>query len=87
MHETEESQLLEAVAREQLMKTMQAGKMLRGCCGYLYRLEISNSTVLVVLSDVYEWSMNPLTNPYPVCSHTLNHDNTDTLHSAQRVYL
>jgi hypothetical protein len=31
--EAEESPLLEAVAREQLMKTQQAGKRLSECCG------------------------------------------------------
>jgi hypothetical protein len=33
--EAEESPLLEAVAKEQLLKTQQAGKMLSGCCGDL----------------------------------------------------
>jgi hypothetical protein len=32
--EAEESPLLEAVAKERFMKTQQAGKRLRGCCGY-----------------------------------------------------
>jgi hypothetical protein len=35
MQEAEESPLLEAVAREWLMKTQQAGKRLNGCCGDL----------------------------------------------------
>jgi hypothetical protein len=35
MFEAEESALLEAVARERLMKTKQAGKRLSGCCGDL----------------------------------------------------
>jgi hypothetical protein len=33
--ELEESPLLEAVARERLMKIEQAGKRLSGCCGDL----------------------------------------------------
>jgi hypothetical protein len=33
--EAEESPLLEAVARERLVETHQAGKMLSGCCGDL----------------------------------------------------
>jgi hypothetical protein len=33
--EAEEFLLLEAVAREQLVKTQQAGKRLSGCCGDL----------------------------------------------------
>jgi hypothetical protein len=33
--ETEESPLLEAIGREQLLKTQQAGKRLRVCCGDL----------------------------------------------------
>jgi hypothetical protein len=33
--EAEEFPLLEAVARERLMKTQQAGKRLSGCCGDL----------------------------------------------------
>jgi hypothetical protein len=35
VHEAEESPLLEATAREELMKTQQAAKRLRGCCGDL----------------------------------------------------
>jgi hypothetical protein len=35
VHEAEESPLLEAVAREWLMKTQQAGKGLSSCCGDL----------------------------------------------------
>jgi hypothetical protein len=34
--EAEESPLLEAVAREMLMRTQQAGKKLSGCCGDLW---------------------------------------------------
>jgi hypothetical protein len=32
--------------------------------------------VLVVLSGVYKWSINPFINPYPVHSHPLYRDNS-----------
>jgi hypothetical protein len=35
-------------------------------------VEISNGSVIVIPSNVYEWSVTPLTNPYPVYSH-INH--------------
>jgi hypothetical protein len=35
VRKAEESPLLEAVAREHLMKTQQDGNMLSGCCGVL----------------------------------------------------
>jgi hypothetical protein len=73
--EDKESPLLEAVARERLMKTQQAGKRLSGCCGNLCRLAIA-LYLPVFPSRVYKWSINPFTNPYPVYSHTsINRDN------------
>jgi hypothetical protein len=39
--EAEESPLLEAVARERLVKTQQAGKRLSGCCCDSWRLEVA----------------------------------------------
>jgi hypothetical protein len=49
--EAEESPLLEADAREQLLKIQQAGKRLSGCCGYLYTVEISDSAVITCSSE------------------------------------
>jgi hypothetical protein len=43
--EAEESQLLEAVAGEYLVKTYQAGKRLSGCCDGLRVLEISDGVL------------------------------------------
>jgi hypothetical protein len=39
--EAEESSLLEAVARERLLKIQQVGKRLSGCCGELWRLPVA----------------------------------------------
>jgi hypothetical protein len=44
--EAEESPLLEAVARERLMKTKQARKRFSECCGDLQSVEISDSAVI-----------------------------------------
>jgi hypothetical protein len=44
--EAEESPLLEAVAKERLMKTQQAGKRLSGCCGDLWIVALSDSAVI-----------------------------------------
>jgi hypothetical protein len=56
--------VLEAFARERLMKTQQAGKGLSECCGDLEGVEISDSAIsLVVPSGVYKWSIHPFTNP------------------------
>jgi hypothetical protein len=65
----EESPLLEAVARERLLKT--AGWIrLSGCCGDLRVVEIAMVLqLLVVTSGVCKWSVNPFTNPNPVSSH------------------
>jgi hypothetical protein len=65
----EESPLLEAIARKRLM-TQQAAGRLSGCCGDLWSVEISdNAVVTVVPSGVYQWSVNPFTNPHPVYNH------------------
>jgi hypothetical protein len=67
----EEYPLLEAVTRELLVKTQQAGK----CLAYavviceVWQSVIALST-LVVPSGVHRWSINPFTNPYPVYSRT-----------------
>jgi hypothetical protein len=47
------------------MKTKQAGKGLAGAVVILVALQL-----LVVPSGVCKWSINPSTNPYPICSHT-----------------
>jgi hypothetical protein len=68
--EAEESPLLEAVARVRLVKTQQAGKGL--ACAVVncevWRLEIA-LWLLSVPSGVHKWSINPISNPYPVYSH------------------
>jgi hypothetical protein len=71
VHEPEESSLLEAVDREWLVKTQQAGKDLAGAlvnCE-LWRLAVALQ-LLVLTSCVYKWSVNPFTNPNPAYSHT-----------------
>jgi hypothetical protein len=70
--EAEESQLLEVVTRERLLKTQQAGKRLSWCCDDLWIVEISGDSVLTCSSDwcVYMWSINPFTKSNPVYSHT-----------------
>jgi hypothetical protein len=45
-------------------------KRLSRCCGDLWSVEISDRVVSGCSS---EWSINPVTNPYPVCSHTTLH--------------
>jgi hypothetical protein len=59
MHEAEESPLLEVVTRKRLVMMQQAGKRLSGCVGDLRIVEISDSTLIVFLSGVYKWSINP----------------------------
>jgi hypothetical protein len=49
--EAEESPLLEAVARERLLKITQAGKILSGCCGDLLSVEISDSAAITCNSE------------------------------------
>jgi hypothetical protein len=70
--EAEESPLSEAVAREGLMKTQQAGKSLSWCYGDSLSVEISGGAVIICNSEscVYKRSINPFTNPYAICSTT-----------------
>jgi hypothetical protein len=60
--------MLEAVARERLVKT-QAGKGLAGAVVIckVWRSAIALE-VIVVPSGMYKWSINPFTNPYPFFS-------------------
>jgi hypothetical protein len=44
-------------------------------------VEIGDSAVIVVPSDVYKWSINPFTNPYPV----YRHGYTVTIHICLKV--
>jgi hypothetical protein len=55
--EPEESALLEACAREQLL-----GKCLAGA------VEISSG--IVIPSCMYKWSVNPVSKTYPIYSHS-----------------
>jgi hypothetical protein len=70
--EAEESPLLEAVARERVVKTQQSAKGL--ACAVVsftvWRLAVALQ-LLVLTSPVYKWSINPFTNPNPVYGHTL----------------
>jgi hypothetical protein len=66
MLEAEQSPLLEAAARERLVKTQEAGKGLAGA------VEISFGAVIACSS---ESSINPFTNANPVHSHTRTRDN------------
>jgi hypothetical protein len=50
-HEAEEFPLLEAVARERLVKTEQAGKGLSGCYGDLWIVEISSGAAIACSSE------------------------------------
>jgi hypothetical protein len=69
--EAEEPSLLEAVARERLVKTT-GWKKLGGCVVIceVCRLAIALQ-LLVVLSGVCKWSVNPFTNANPVYGHIL----------------
>jgi hypothetical protein len=49
--EAKESQLLEAVARQRLLKAQQAGKKLSWCCGDLWIVEISSGAVSTCSSE------------------------------------
>jgi hypothetical protein len=64
MHEAEEFPLLEAVARERLVETKQAGKGLEGAVVIyeLWRIAVVLK-LLAVLSPVNKWSINPIPNP------------------------
>jgi hypothetical protein len=53
--EAKGSPLLEAVARERLLKTQQAGKRLSGCCGDLWIVEISGGAVITCSSESCVW--------------------------------
>jgi hypothetical protein len=70
--EAEKSPILEAAARERLVKTQQARKRLSRCCDDLWVVEISGGAVIACSSEscVCKWSTNPFTNPNPVYSHT-----------------
>jgi hypothetical protein len=50
--EAEESPLLQAVTRERLVKTQQAGKGL-ACAAVIYKLEIGDGAVITCSSDFY----------------------------------
>jgi hypothetical protein len=65
--EAEESPLLEAVTRERLMKTQQAGKPL-ACAVVISKVRRSAMAMYlrVVPSCVYKWSINPISNPKPL---------------------
>jgi hypothetical protein len=76
--EAEEYVLLEAVSREQLLKTQQAEKRLSRCCGDLESVKIINGAVIVVPSGACKWSVHRVTNPNPVYSHTHIWDNIIT---------
>jgi hypothetical protein len=59
------------------VKTQQAGKALTGAVVIckLWRLVVMLYLV-PDLSHLYNWSINPLKNPFPIYNHTpLNHDN------------
>jgi accessory gene regulator protein AgrB len=62
--ETEEFPILEAVIRERLVKSQQAGKYLAGAVVICeaWRLVMALQ-LLVVSSCVYKWSINPISNP------------------------
>jgi hypothetical protein len=49
-------------------------KMLSGCCGDLWIMEISGGAVIACSSEsrVYKWSINPISNPNPVYRRTHN---------------
>jgi hypothetical protein len=70
VRDTEESSLLETVAMEWLVKTQKAGKVLANA---VVICELWRSAIVLYLvavpSGMYKWSINPFTNPYPVCSH------------------
>jgi hypothetical protein len=74
--EAEESILLEAVTRERLVKTQQAGKSLSWCRGDLWIVKIRVAMkLLAVPRRVYKWQINLFANPNPVYSYTHTCDN------------
>jgi hypothetical protein len=68
--EAEESPLLEAVVRERLLKTLKSGEGLvfAAVVCKVWRLVMALS-LLVIPSRVVKWSINPISNLYPVYSH------------------
>jgi hypothetical protein len=69
--EAEESSLLEADARERLLKTQQAGKGLAVAVVFCELWSITVALLLLVFpSRVYKWSINRVTEPNPVYSRT-----------------
>jgi hypothetical protein len=56
--EAAESPLLEAVAKERLMKTQQAGKRLSVCCGDFWIVEISGDAVIACSSKLCVYVVN-----------------------------
>jgi hypothetical protein len=74
--ESEQFPLLTTVTRKRLVKTLQAGEdlVLAAVVCKIWRLPME-ILLLVVPSGVCKWSINPFTNPNPVCSHTHTRDN------------
>jgi hypothetical protein len=69
--EIEEAPMLEAVTRERLVKTQQAGKGMEGALVICELWKLAVALLLLVLSSrVYKSSINPFINPNPVSSHT-----------------
>jgi hypothetical protein len=58
VREAEDSPLLQAVVRERLVKTQQAGKRLSGCCGDLAIVEIRGGAACS--SELYVKVVNKL---------------------------
>jgi hypothetical protein len=74
----EESLLLEAVTRERLLKTQQAGKFREGC-GDLWIAEIIGGAVIACsYESCVEWSINPIFNPKPS---RVSHTYYETIHT------
>jgi hypothetical protein len=81
VREAEESPLLEAVARERLLKILQA--RVGVVCIDFYSMEISDIAVITSNSGwcVCKYSINPFSNSYPVYSHIayINRDSIFTV--------
>jgi hypothetical protein len=77
--EPEESPLLEAITREWLVKTQQAGKDF-ACAVVICKVwkPAVALQLLVVPSSVYEWSIHPI--QIPTENHTHKHDNITKNH-------
>jgi hypothetical protein len=65
--EAEESPLLRAVTKQRLVKTLQAGEDV--ACSDLQSVEISDCVIVFVVTAC-KWSINPISNPNPIYSHT-----------------